>query len=129
VFDLGKPLNQKCPKCGTTFDVMPDGAVEAAPNEAPAAPVAEAAVKDVSPKAPTSPAPASAAPAAEPVPVAAESGISFLNVLAIFALLFIIIIVQVVTIKKTENRLSAVKEQLNTLSSQVQSLTKKLAQP
>ncbi|MCL2104002.1 MAG: zinc-ribbon domain-containing protein [Kiritimatiellaeota bacterium] len=122
VFDLGKPISQKCPKCGNTFDVMPEGAVETpaveTPSATPPAPEATAAEKPVSvPATPRPPAPAPVAVAA-PEPVVVESGISFLHVLVIFALLFTIIVVQVITFKKTQSR-------LNDLSAQVQALPKK----
>lgn len=118
VFDLGKPITQKCPKCEHTFDVMPESAADA--------PTAEASGKEARSKPP----PADpAALAVDPMmPASVETGISFLHVLVIFALLFIIIGVQVFTFKKTDARLTALKEQVNALTAHVQSLAKKTAQ-
>ena len=129
VFDLGKTISQKCPKCSNMFDVSPDGTVSApAAEEAPAAPAAAekataetekpASAPVAAPAAQKSPASAPVA-AAEPESVVAESGITFLHIFVIWALLFLIIVVQVWTFKKTENRLDA-------LSSHVQTLTKKV---
>ena len=127
VFDLGKPITQKCPKCSTTFDVASEGGATASEKPSEPSPALEegAPAKEIKLKPPVKPAPAAARVAATdalPEPVVVESGISFLHVLVIFALLFTIIVVQVVTFKKTQT-------QLNALSSQVQSLSKKSAQP
>ena len=126
VFDLGKPIHQKCPKCGNTFDVAPEGAADAAEPPTPAAspaPDGDAPAKEIKLKPPVAaPRPAAPAPAAPPEPAAVESGISFMHVLLILALLFTVIVVQVVTFKKTQS-------QLNALSSQVQAISKKTAQP
>jgi phage FluMu protein Com len=124
VFVLGKPITQKCPKCGNTFEVSPDGTVTTPSAETPSsAPVAETAEKEKSASAPAAPKPSAAreearsAEARPPAPesVVAESGITFLHVLVIFALLFVIIVVQVVTFKKTQNHLNFVTEQIQSV--------------
>jgi len=122
VLDLGKPITPKCPKCGNTFDVTSEGVVDAPAAETqPAPPLAPGAMTDgktvSSPAAPRLSASAPVAPA-EPAPVAGEPGPSLLQVILIPALLFIIIVVQVVTFKKTQSH-------LNTLSAQIQALSKK----
>ena len=127
VFDLGKPISQKCPKCSNTFDVASEGGADAAdnPSGTSPAPTGETPVKEIKLKPPTAPAAASRPAASaepQPEPVVVESGISFMHVLVIFALLFTIIVVQVVTFKKTES-------QLNALADKVQTLNKKSAQP
>jgi len=127
VFDLGKPISQKCPKCGNTFEVSPDGTVAMPSAETPSpVPAAETAEKEKPASAPVPAVPKPSAPApvatVAPEPIVAESGITFLHVLVIFGLLLLIIVVQVVTIKKMENRMSD-------LSSHIQNVQKKLNQP
>jgi len=126
VFDLGKPISQKCPKCGNTFEVSPDGTVSVPSAETPSAPsstpVAEPTGKPVSSPVVSKPSAPVPVAMAAPEPVVVESGITFLHVLVIFALLFVIIVVQVITFKKTQS-------QLNAISSQVQELQKKINQP
>jgi len=126
VFVLGKPITQKCPKCGNTFDVSPDGTVATPAAETPStstsAPATDASEKPAAAPAAFKPSASSPVTAIAPEPVVAESGITFLHVLVIFGLLLLIIVVQVVTFKKTESH-------LNVLSQQVEMLTKKVAQP
>jgi len=121
VFDSGKPISQKCPKCANTFEVTPEGAVEPPAPEAPAEkPPAEKEETVSAPKAQKPVAPA--ASAMQPEPVIVESGISFLHVLAIFAVLFVIIAVQVWTFKMMQSRFNRLEEQVHALATQVQKL-------
>ncbi|MCL1920740.1 MAG: hypothetical protein FWG50_06635 [Kiritimatiellaeota bacterium] len=128
VFDLGKPISQKCPKCGNTFEVTPEGAADASekPSVDSPTPAEETAPKEIKLKPPVAAAPVAApspVPAASPEPVIVESGITFLHVLVIFALLLTIIGVQIVTFKKLDARFNAMKEQNTALREQVSALS------
>ena len=120
VFDSGKPISQKCPKCANTFEVTSEGAVEPPAAETPTAPPEKPLTeKEKTASAPSSSAPKPPEPVAPTVsaePVIVESGISFLHVMVIFALLFIIIVVQVWTFKMTERRLDTISSNIQTLS-------------
>lgn len=123
VFDLGKPISQKCPKCANTFEVAADGTV-GAPEKAEA-PSPETAAESAGDEKPVSVPAAQKAPApvvSAPEPVIVESGISFLHVLVIFALLFVVIVVQVVTFKQTQAHLNRLEKQVYELALQVQKL-------
>lgn len=67
VFDLGKPINQKCPKCGNAFVVESEEKKPAEKKDEPAAQPAETAVASTQPV-PGQPAAAPAKPAEEPKP-------------------------------------------------------------
>ena len=118
VFDLGKPISQKCPKCTNTFEVTSEGAVET-----PSA--ADAPEREKTAPAPA-PAPAASKPSAPadipPDPVVVESGISFRHVLAIIALLLIAIAVQVWAFKQSQARFNRLEKQVYDLAAQVQKL-------
>jgi len=124
VFDSGKPISQKCPKCANTFEVTPEGAANASPPESQSAPPPAAApettAKEKPASAPTAQKPST--PVAQPEPVIVEGGVSFLHVLVICALLFTIIVVQVVTFKKTEAHLKIVSDQVSQLQKKISTL-------
>ena len=127
VFDSGKPISQKCPKCGNTFEVTPEGAVEPSAPEAtatpPSVPEAETSGKEKpvsTPAAQKPTVPAASATLAEPVSM--ESGPSLFQVLGIPVLLFIILAVQVWTFKSSQSHINRLEDQIHTLATLVQKL-------
>ena len=124
VFDSGKPISQKCPKCANTFEVTPEGAVETpapeTPAASPSAPVTETSAKEKPASAPVAQkSSVSSAPATQPEPVIVESAPSLFQVLVIPVLLFIILAVQVWTFKMVQSRFTKLEQ---TLTTQIQKL-------
>jgi len=140
VLDIGKPINQKCPKCGESFVVESEEAKSVETKKEPtseAAPVsakaddkadvkaepkskmkdeAKAAVTEsVTPK--PAPKPATPKPAAEPLPATEEhlhhSGVSFLHIVVIMGLLLLVVVLQVMAKKNMEKRFSNLESQLS----------------
>jgi len=127
VFDSGKPISQKCPKCTNTFEVKPEGAVEPPAPEAQTtpspAPAADAPVKEKPAPAPMTQKPsAPAASALPPEPIIVESGSSLRHVFVIVVLLVIILAVQVWSFKQAQARFNRLDKQVYDLATQVQKL-------
>ena len=127
VFDSGKPISQKCPKCGNTFEVTSEGAVETpapeTPATSPSAPAAETSGKEKPVAAPAAQKPTvPSAPNAQPEPVIVEAAPSLLQVVVIPALLFIIIAVQIWTFKLSQSHINRLEKQVYDLATLVQKL-------
>ena len=126
VFDSGKPISQKCPKCANTFEVTSEGAVEPPAAETPTAPpekpLTEKEKTASAPSPSASKPPAPVASTVPPEPVIVESAPSLFQMLVIPALLFIILAVQVWAFKESQSRFNKLEKQVYDLAVQVQKL-------
>ena len=149
VVDLGKPLKQKCPKCGELFvieseeakavDAKKEPSAEAAPvsatpeakaeSQAAAPEAKQESMPEAKENAAPKPAPRPAAPRPLPAPAPEpefsvhHSGVSFLHIVVIIGLLILVIVMQVMAKKNAEKRFNSLETQLSdvhkALSSQI----------